>query len=67
MKAQWNKLDVAYGKIIPPDCYDGASQLAASWPKPDLSYLGTGRRPAPEFPADLLGPFWAAWIERMSG
>ena len=26
-----------------------------------MSYLGTGRRPAPDFPADLLGPLWASW------
>ena len=47
-----------------PDVLPNGSQLATSWPKPDLSYLGTGRRAAPEFPADLLGPFWAAWTER---
>ncbi|HYF56582.1 MAG TPA: DUF3987 domain-containing protein, partial [Salinarimonas sp.] len=28
---------------------------------PDLALLGTGRRPAPEFPADLLGAFWSRW------
>lgn len=34
-----------------------------SWPEPDLSLLGTGRRPAPAFPLHLLGP-WAGWCER---
>lgn len=34
-----------------------------SWPQPDLSLLGTGRRPAPAFPRHLLGP-WAGWCER---
>lgn len=34
-----------------------------SWGEPDLSLLGTGRRPAPAFPLHLLGP-WAGWCER---
>ncbi|MCJ2037612.1 DUF3987 domain-containing protein [Methylobacterium sp. E-041] len=34
-----------------------------SWGEPDLSLLGTGRRPAPAFPLYLLGP-WADWCER---
>ena len=33
-----------------------------AWASPDLSFLGTGRRPAPEFPLDLLGPFWSEWV-----
>src|SRR3712207_3858807 len=36
----------------------------AAWSEPDLSLLGTGRRPAPIFPTDLLGPFWSAWAAR---
>jgi hypothetical protein len=34
------------------------------WPSPDMTYLGTGRRAAPEFPADLLGSFWTAWTKQ---
>jgi hypothetical protein len=34
------------------------------WRSPDLSLLGTGRRPAPAFPVDLLGPFWGDWATR---
>lgn len=37
------------------------SSSNSQWPAADLSYLGTGRRPAPEFPADLLGAFWRDW------
>ncbi|GEP04478.1 DUF3987 domain-containing protein [Methylobacterium oxalidis] len=33
------------------------------WSDPDLSLLGTGRRPAPSFPLHLLGP-WRNWCER---
>jgi hypothetical protein len=35
-----------------------------AWDAPDLSLLGTGRRPAPEFPLPLVGQFWAGWVER---
>ena len=31
------------------------------WYNPDLSLLGSGRRPAPAFPTELLGPFWSTW------
>lgn len=34
-----------------------------SWPAPDLTLLGTGRRPAVPFPIHLLGP-WAGWCQR---
>ena len=34
------------------------------WPDPDLTLLGTNRRPAPAFPVQLLGPFWSAWASR---
>lgn len=34
------------------------------WYSPDLTLLGTGRRPAPDFPLDLLGAYWSPWIER---
>jgi hypothetical protein len=34
------------------------------WGRPDLSLLGTGRRPAPPFPVELLGPFWSEWTSR---
>ena len=36
---------------------------SGSWPEPDLSLLGTGRRAPPAFPLHLLGP-WAGWCER---
>ena len=36
---------------------------SGSWPEPDLSLLGTGRRAPPPFPQHLLGP-WAGWCER---
>lgn len=38
----------------------------SAWDSPDLSLLGTGRRPAPAFPTALLGPFWRLWSERRS-
>jgi hypothetical protein len=31
------------------------------WPAPDLSVLQEGRREAPSFPVELLGPFWCEW------
>jgi hypothetical protein len=34
---------------------------ARPWPEADLTLLGTGRRPAPEFPLPLLGS-WAEWV-----
>ena len=37
--------------------------VSSSWPEPDLSLLGTGRRSPPAFPLHLLGP-WAGWCER---
>ena len=35
----------------------------AGWGDCDLTLLGSNRRPAPAFPADLLGPFWSAWVQ----
>jgi hypothetical protein len=32
------------------------------WQNPDRSLLGTGRRRPPQFPLDLMKPFWAGWI-----
>lgn len=34
------------------------------WHSPDLTLLGTGRRPAPPFPVELFGPYWSAWVQR---
>ncbi|GLS18758.1 hypothetical protein GCM10007874_17750 [Labrys miyagiensis] len=34
-----------------------------SWENPDLSLLGTGRRPAPTFPVELLNG-WGEWVEK---
>ena len=34
------------------------------WDSPDLFLLGTGRRPAPPFPLDLLPRYWSAWVQR---
>ncbi len=34
------------------------------WPKPDLSVLSEGRRPAPVLPLKVFGDFWAEWITR---
>jgi hypothetical protein len=36
------------------------------WADPDLLLLGSGRRPAPEFPLALLGQFWGFWSKRRS-
>lgn len=49
----------------PPSGASGTIGTAGrhAWPEPDLSLLGTGRRPAPAFPLHLLGP-WAGWCER---
>jgi hypothetical protein len=47
---------------------NGGSQSEQSeqdaWENTDTSLLGTGRRPAPEFPLPLLGPFWSAWASQ---
>jgi hypothetical protein len=32
-----------------------------AWQNPDRSLLGTGRRPPPRFPLELLKPFWGDW------
>jgi hypothetical protein len=38
------------------------------WNAPDLTMLGTGRRPAPQFPTALLGSYWQEWaIQRAAG
>ena len=41
-----------------------ANDTESAWHDPDMSLLGTGRRPAPAFPLELLGPFWSAWAAR---
>jgi hypothetical protein len=42
-----------------------ATKTAASWDAPDLSVLGNGRRPAPQFDVGLLGDRWGVWaLER---
>jgi hypothetical protein len=37
------------------------SDATPSWANPDLSFLGSGRRPAPVFPSDLFRRFWHDW------
>lgn len=37
-----------------------------SWESPDLSLLTGGSIPAPAFPRELLGAFWAEWCEEVS-
>ena len=37
------------------------SDAPPSWANPDLSFLGSGRRPAPVFPSDLFRRFWHNW------
>jgi hypothetical protein len=37
------------------------SDAPPSWANPDLSLLGSGRRPAPVFPSDLFRRFWHDW------
>ena len=44
-----------------PNAY---AEAGASWANPDLSFLGTGRRPAPLFPSDLFLRFWQFWLKR---
>src|ERR687885_381710 len=44
----------AHQKARPPDAAEDTK--AGAWSDPDLSFLGTGRRAAPVFPVDLLGP-----------
>ncbi|KAA2241157.1 DUF3987 domain-containing protein [Salinarimonas soli] len=34
---------------------------SVDWGPADLSLLGSGRRAAPPFPLEALGPFWAEW------
>jgi len=38
-----------------------AEKASTSWNAPDLSVLGSGRRPAPTFDVDVLGPVWTEW------
>jgi Protein of unknown function (DUF3987) len=33
-----------------------------AWPMPDMEILTEGRRPAPPFPTDILGPVWSEWV-----
>jgi len=33
-----------------------------TWPAPDLSLLHEGREDLPDFPLDVLPPFWARWV-----
>lgn len=37
--------------------------LAPSWGRPDLSFLSERSHPAPAFPRQLLGAYWAEWCE----
>jgi hypothetical protein len=39
------------------------AEAGASWANPDLSFLGTGRRPAPLFPSDQFRQFWQFWLK----
>jgi Protein of unknown function (DUF3987) len=36
---------------------------SSTWAKPDLCFLGSGRRPAPSLPADLFRRFWHHWLK----
>lgn len=62
--------DQQFESINVSDLYRGRANGGAAndggdpWRTPDLSLLGTGRRPAPPFPSAILGPFWQAWCER---
>lgn len=42
----------------------GANHTDKGWDVPDLSVLGTGRRPAPNFPIELFGESCADWCQR---
>lgn len=43
---------------------DAAKELTPEpWGKPDMSVMQEGRRPAPEFPLDVLGRQWNNWVQ----
>lgn len=43
------------------------SPAAGGWGEPDPALLGSGRRPAPAFPLEVLGPFWSGWCRERAG
>ncbi len=51
-------LDLGSGAVAQATLDNNASP---SWANPDLSFLGSGRRPAPLFPSDLFRRFWHDW------
>lgn len=53
-----------YAHITDPRHSGRDESTSSSWGTPDLSLLGNGRRAAPAFPTDLLGPFWSQWCKR---
>jgi hypothetical protein len=47
-----------------PERNRSAAEDESAWRNPDLTLLGTNRRPAPAFPIEVLGPFWSEWGTR---
>src|SRR5512132_4145216 len=41
---------------------DAASAEGGEWPSPDMSAAHQNRRPPPQLPLEVFGPFWADWI-----
>ena len=41
---------------------DAASAAGGEWPEADLSAAHQNRRPPPQLPLDVFGPFWSDWI-----
>jgi hypothetical protein len=44
---------------------EAAARSAASWPEPDMSVLQV-RKPPPDLPADVFGPYWHYWLKRQA-
>jgi len=45
------------------ESFDDQTKGEAAWPEPDMSMIEERTEPAPAFPVDLFGPFWASWLK----
>ena len=54
----------AEGRVVAARLIEMAqpAQQEPPWPEPDMSAAQQNRRPPPQLPLEVFGPFWADWI-----